>query len=273
MKSSELAKLAGVSVRTLRHYHAIGLLPEPPRRENGYRDYGADELVRVLRIKRLAALGFSLSSIGEVLDETDRNLASASESNADAALDELDRELALQIERLEEQRRTIALLKREQLDPELPVRFARVVKPLMDGQRAASAVTRADHATMLLAGHLYSEEDLAELERVVTAIEELGLMEQIHHLQKRTDELAADASLDEQDALVEDIETAMVPLLECFDFENWSDEYEPAELLMLETMNKGLNEAQARVSERVERALEARILARRDAFTSSPQEA
>lgn len=31
MKSSELAKLAGVSVRTLRHYHAIGLLPEPPR--------------------------------------------------------------------------------------------------------------------------------------------------------------------------------------------------------------------------------------------------
>ena len=30
MKSSEIAKLAGVSVRTLRHYHAIDLLPEPP---------------------------------------------------------------------------------------------------------------------------------------------------------------------------------------------------------------------------------------------------
>ena len=67
MKSSEIAKLAGVSVRTLRHYHAIGLLPEPPRGENGYRDYGAGNLVRLLRIKRLSSLGFSLSRISEVL--------------------------------------------------------------------------------------------------------------------------------------------------------------------------------------------------------------
>ena len=114
MKSSEIAKLAGVSVRTLRHYHAIDLLPEPPRGENGYRDYGAGDLVRLLRIKRLSSLGFSLSRISEVLDETDAHLAEAAGPNADEALDELDRELALQIERLQEQRRTIALLKREQ---------------------------------------------------------------------------------------------------------------------------------------------------------------
>lgn len=68
MKSSEIAKLAGVSVRTLRHYHAIGLLPEPPRGENGYRDYSAGDLARLLRIKRLASLGFPLARIGDVLD-------------------------------------------------------------------------------------------------------------------------------------------------------------------------------------------------------------
>ena len=130
MKSSEIAKLAGVSVRTLRHYHAIDLLPEPPRGENGYRDYGAGDLVRLLRIKRLSSRGVSLSRISEVLDETDAHLAEAAGPNADEALDELDRELALQIERLQEQRRTIALLKREQLDPDLPVRFAREAKAL-----------------------------------------------------------------------------------------------------------------------------------------------
>ena len=35
MLSSELAELAGVTVRTLRHYHQIGLLPEPPRTAGG----------------------------------------------------------------------------------------------------------------------------------------------------------------------------------------------------------------------------------------------
>ncbi|MEV4016841.1 MerR family DNA-binding transcriptional regulator [Nonomuraea angiospora] len=38
MLSSELAELAGVTVRTLRHYHQIGLLPEPRRASGGYRN-------------------------------------------------------------------------------------------------------------------------------------------------------------------------------------------------------------------------------------------
>ena len=101
--------------------------------------------MRLLRIKRLSSLGFSLSRISEVLDEMDAHLAEAAGPNADEALDELDRELALQIERLQEQRRTIALLKREQLDPDLPVRFARAAKTLFaaehfnDGERQAIA--------------------------------------------------------------------------------------------------------------------------------------
>ncbi|MFD0852085.1 MerR family DNA-binding transcriptional regulator, partial [Actinomadura adrarensis] len=39
MRIGELAALVGVSTRTVRHYHHLGLLPEPERRANGYREY------------------------------------------------------------------------------------------------------------------------------------------------------------------------------------------------------------------------------------------
>ncbi|HIW76529.1 MULTISPECIES: MerR family transcriptional regulator [Gordonibacter] len=263
MKSGELAQLAGVTVRALRHYHAIGLLPEPPRGENGYRDYTVEDLAHVLRIKRLASLGFSLDRIGEVLEEMDAHPTDGAGSRTSDALDELDRELALQIERLQEQRSTIELLKREQLDPDLPIRFARAIKTLMSGPRADSPIAKADHTAMLLAGHLYTEEDLAELERVVATIEELNLMEQLRALQKRVDELAPDASQEEQDNLVKDIEATMIPLIDCFSYENWEGDYEPTELLMIEALHRGLNEAQAQVSDRIERILEDRILAKK----------
>ena len=42
---SELANLVGVTVRTVRHYHRLGLLPEPERRGNGYRSYGPADLI------------------------------------------------------------------------------------------------------------------------------------------------------------------------------------------------------------------------------------
>jgi DNA-binding transcriptional MerR regulator len=41
----ELAELAGTTVNTVRHYHRIGLLDEPERRNNGYKEYGVPHLV------------------------------------------------------------------------------------------------------------------------------------------------------------------------------------------------------------------------------------
>lgn len=66
--TSELAHLAGTTVRAVRHYHEVGLLEEPRRRTNGYKQYGVAHLVRVLRIKRLADLGFTLPQIAELGD-------------------------------------------------------------------------------------------------------------------------------------------------------------------------------------------------------------
>jgi DNA-binding transcriptional MerR regulator len=66
---SEVARLAGVSVRTLRHYDAIGLLPPGRVATNGYRYYGRPELLRLQRILLLRELGVPLPSIGRILDE------------------------------------------------------------------------------------------------------------------------------------------------------------------------------------------------------------
>ncbi|NUR98481.1 MAG: MerR family transcriptional regulator [Kribbellaceae bacterium] len=66
---SEVARLAGVSVRTLRHYDAIGLLPPGRIAANGYRYYGRPELLRLQRILLLRELGVPLPSIARILDD------------------------------------------------------------------------------------------------------------------------------------------------------------------------------------------------------------
>ena len=188
MRSNEVAKLAGVTVRTLRHYHQLGLLPEPPRRANGYRDYSPADVARVLRIKRLAGLGFPLSRIGDVLEEMDAEGHATSAS----ALDELDRELALEIARLQEQRRTIAELRAEHLDPDLPVRFARILRKLA-GVDSLAETSPDDRTALIVAAHLYDEKELGELERVVDTIASERLVEAMERLDEKLCALAPDA--------------------------------------------------------------------------------
>ncbi|MBD7958309.1 TipAS antibiotic-recognition domain-containing protein [Microbacterium sp. Sa4CUA7] len=64
----EVARLAGTTSRTLRHYAAIGLLAPTRIGRNGYRYYDEDALVRLQRILLLRQLGLGLSQIAEVLD-------------------------------------------------------------------------------------------------------------------------------------------------------------------------------------------------------------
>ena len=64
---SEAAEQAGVNVQTLRYYERRGLLPKPPRRSSGYREF-PDQAVRIVRfIKRAQELGFSLDEVEELL--------------------------------------------------------------------------------------------------------------------------------------------------------------------------------------------------------------
>ncbi len=63
-----LADLTGTTVRALRHYHDVGLLEQPRRGADGRKQYGVAHLVRVLRIRRLTDLGFTLPQIAGMGD-------------------------------------------------------------------------------------------------------------------------------------------------------------------------------------------------------------
>lgn len=64
----QIARIAGTTSRTLRHYDDIGLVPPTRIGANGYRYYDADALVRLQRVLLLRELGLGLPQIGEVLD-------------------------------------------------------------------------------------------------------------------------------------------------------------------------------------------------------------
>ena len=60
---SQLASYAGVTVRTVRHYHQIGLLAEPERDHSGYRSYDTAAVVRLIRIRVSADAGVPLARV------------------------------------------------------------------------------------------------------------------------------------------------------------------------------------------------------------------
>ncbi|HMV99465.1 MAG TPA: MerR family DNA-binding protein, partial [Acidobacteriota bacterium] len=67
MKTSQLARAAQVNIETVRYYERSGLLPEPKRRQSGYREFSEQDLQRLKFIRRAQELGFSLREIKELL--------------------------------------------------------------------------------------------------------------------------------------------------------------------------------------------------------------
>jgi DNA-binding transcriptional MerR regulator len=98
----QLAAYAGVTVRAVRHYHQIGLLPEPERDASGYRRYGAKAAVSLIKIRTLADAGVPLSQIAQMLE--------ADASTFAEAIQRIDSHLRDEIERLETSRKQIAQL-------------------------------------------------------------------------------------------------------------------------------------------------------------------
>ncbi|WDG28139.1 MerR family transcriptional regulator [Streptomyces sp. CA-278952] len=115
----EMAELAGTSLRAVRHCHDIGLLDGPERFSSGYEQYGVSHPVRLLRIKRLAALGFSLSRIADMRDGPDADPVPRD-------LPALDEESAAAIERLRHARAEVGAHMRRTATTDLPLRLASV---------------------------------------------------------------------------------------------------------------------------------------------------
>lgn len=94
----ELAELAGTTLNAVRHYHRVGLLDEPERMSNGYKQYEVRHLVRLMQIRRLRELGVPLDRIEQ---------ASAPGSSASAALSTIHAEIEASIDRLQRARTEI----------------------------------------------------------------------------------------------------------------------------------------------------------------------
>ncbi|RUR03181.1 MerR family transcriptional regulator [Labedella endophytica] len=85
MHIGELAERTGLSLRTLRHYDEIGLVAASGRTEGGFRLYTHDDYERLMLIRRMKPLGYSLEEMIELLDVIAG--VTAAESDADARLD------------------------------------------------------------------------------------------------------------------------------------------------------------------------------------------
>ncbi|MFC5186653.1 MerR family transcriptional regulator [Actinomadura harenae] len=147
---SRVARMAGVSARTLRHYHDIGLLVPARVADNGYRYYGRRELLRLQRILLMRRLGMPLPDIATALDGTSdeltalrrhREQVAAERDRLNRVLDTVDRTIAgLTGERLldDEDFFTGLAEAKDRLRQDLNVRY---------GPAAADRLTDADHTT------------------------------------------------------------------------------------------------------------------------------
>lgn len=107
---SEAAGRAGVNVQTLRYYERRGLLPKPPRRGSGYREF-PDDAVRVVRfIKRAQDLGFSLDEVEELLRL--RRQSGRNRARIRAVAEHRIRQIEQKIAELERMKRALGTLAR-----------------------------------------------------------------------------------------------------------------------------------------------------------------
>ena len=125
----QLAEHVGVTVRAIRHYHFRGLLAEPDRDASGYRRYGAQAVVDLVRIKTLAEAGVPLARIAE--------LTAAPPGDFADAVSSIDHALGRQIRELRRRRRRLSQLVQGEelyLPPE--------VVAILDTQRAIGVTER-----------------------------------------------------------------------------------------------------------------------------------
>lgn len=102
MHIGEVAERTGLSLRTLRHYDEIGLLEPSCRTDGGFRLYTEDDLQRLMVIRRMKPLGYSLAEMQEAMGVIDAIVAGAPSSEESAGL-------AALLEQARERRRTLQL--------------------------------------------------------------------------------------------------------------------------------------------------------------------
>ena len=166
--TSELAAMAGTTVNTIRHYHRVGLLAEPERLSNGYKQYQAWHLARLIQIRRLRELGVPLTRVEELGESPD---------DLTESLRVLDAELAASIERLQRARTELAAILSARAPMDVPTDFSSV----------AERLSEADRAVLSISTTFYDEQAMTDLKRMIEA-EPTDLDHEINTLAPDADE-------------------------------------------------------------------------------------
>lgn len=104
----KLAGESGVNIATIRYYEKLGLLPEPPRSNAGYRMFSTESVNRIRFIKQSQELGFTLKEIKELLDL--RLTPDATTSDVRKHAIEKIADIAVKIKRLREMKNSLEVL-------------------------------------------------------------------------------------------------------------------------------------------------------------------
>ncbi|MFF9775062.1 MerR family transcriptional regulator [Streptomyces sp. NPDC013978] len=113
VKIGDAAAFAGTTPRAIRHYHDIGLLPEPERGGDDRRRYGYEDMIRLLWIRKMADAGIALD---DIRDAFTTGIASAGADSGDGIagiLERLEETLAEQEAELRRQRTAVRRMRTE----------------------------------------------------------------------------------------------------------------------------------------------------------------
>ncbi|MFI6979041.1 MerR family transcriptional regulator [Embleya sp. NPDC050154] len=113
VKIGHAAAFAGTTPRTIRHYHEIGLLPEPERGADDRRRYGYDDMIRLLWILKMADAGIALDDIRKAFTTSTASDDTDSEDDIEATLERLEETLSEQEAELRRQRTAVQRMRTE----------------------------------------------------------------------------------------------------------------------------------------------------------------
>lgn len=99
----QAARFVGVTVKTIRHYHRLGAVPEPARDLSGYRRYSSSDLLRLIQARTLAEAGVAIREIDPLLRNADTEL--------DGVIDRVERDLSERITELQRRRERLQRLR------------------------------------------------------------------------------------------------------------------------------------------------------------------
>lgn len=170
----EIAELSGTTVKTVRYYHELGLLDEPDRKPNGYKQYGVSHLARILQIKRLTALGVPLAQVAALEADPDGQAA---------LFRSIDAELEATVERLQGIRRELATLLQPGASADVPTPFTRVAERLRAN----------DRVLLTIYAQLYSDDSVERVRQVLEANRSPSLDVQFQDLPADADEATRQA--------------------------------------------------------------------------------